>query len=248
MKTAALVLFLLLPAGLFANPVADLRASLERFRGQEPVRGRVEIQIWNRTGEGKKARERAGSGQMQVEDGPQGLRLGWTAPQMQAARQDALARAGNPEAAAPNLDCLKAVDAAEASRMLNFADYLEVLLQGAQVLEDRPEPYQGRPARLLVLKPEAHVSAEERDLIKSLEIRLKVWLGVDGVPLGLEESVAFTGSKFFLTFHGGHSESTTLARVGRRLVALRCTRESNASGMGLSTQGRVVANLVLAGL
>jgi hypothetical protein len=245
MKPYALLLLLLAGPTLLADPVADLRVALERFKGLETVKGRVDIQSWNKSGEGKKLKERQSSGQVQVEDGPQGLRLGWTAQQIQAARKDALAKAANPEAATPNMESLRALDVADASRMLSYADHLGLMLQGAALLEDRPDTYQGKPARLLVLKPESRFSAEDKEVIKSFEASLRIWVGPDGVPVGLEEATSFKGSKFLITFKGSHSESTALGRSGNRLVALRSTKETTGSGMGMSTQGKVVASLTL---
>jgi hypothetical protein len=241
----ALTLVLLVCPALFADPVADLRGTLERFKGMEAVKGRVDLQSWNKSGEGKKLKERQSSGQVQVEDGPQGLRLGWTAQQIQAARKDALAKGANPEAATPNLDSLRALDVADASRMLSYAEHLGLMLQGAILLEDRADTYLGKPARLLVLKPEARFSAEDKEVIKSFEASLKVWVGPDGVPVGLEEATSFKGSKFLITFKGSHSESTSLGRAGTRLVALRSTKETTGSGLGMSSQGKVVASLTL---
>ena len=245
MNPIALSLLLLTSSGLFADPITELRATLEHFKGQEPVKGKVELQSWSKSGEGKKLKERQSTGLVQVEDGPQGLHLGWTAQQLQAARKDALAKALNPEAATPNLDSLKALDIAEAAEMLSYADTLLVNVQGAEVLEDRPDAYQGKPARLLVLKPASHMSAEDKETIKSFESSLKIWLGSDGVPLGLEESLNYKASKFLITFKGSKSSSITLGRSGHRLVALRSAKDNTGSGMGMSTQGKVVAVLTL---
>ena len=245
MRISSLALLLLAAPALFADTLSDLRGALEHLKGQDPVRAKVEIRTWNKNGEGKKSKERVSAGQVQVEDGPQGLRLGWTAAQMQSARKDAQAKAVDPEAATPNLETLKALDAAEASRLLSYADSLGLMLQGAQLLEDKPEAYQGKPARMLLLKPEARFSAEDKDIIKSFEVSLKVWVGPDGIPLGLEKTLRFKGSKFLISFRGSQAESTSLARVGNRLVAMQCTKETSGSGMGMTSQGKTVSNLTL---
>jgi hypothetical protein len=240
------VLLLLLLAGpLCADTLSDLRGTLERLKGLEAVRGRLSIQSWSRNGEGKKSKEKRSGGEVQVEDGPQGLRLGWTATQIQAARKDAQAKAVNPDAATPNLETLKALDAVEATRLLGYAEHLSLLLQGAQLLEERADSYQGKPARLLVLKPEVRMSAEDKEVIKRFEVSLKLWLGADGVPVAMEEAQAYKGSKFLISFTGTRNENLTFGRVGNRLVALQCTRSSSGSGMGMTNESKTVTTLAI---
>lgn len=236
---------LLAATALHADGLGDLRAALQRLQGREAIRARAEVNTTSLNGEGKKQKSRQSHGAVLLEEGPGGLRLGWTPEQMDAARAETRRKKADPEAATPNLDSLRALNAEDASEMLGAAPALLVKLTQAKVLEDRAEAYGGKPARLLHLQMEPALSAETRDVMKKYEQRLKVWLDADGTPLGAEESVDFKGSKFLISFGGTSKETSVFRKVGGRLVAERTTKETSGSGMGMSSSGKTVVALTL---
>ena len=241
----ATLLCLLAATALRADALSDLRTALQRLQGREPIKARAEIAKLTQNGGGKKAKTKQSRGSVMLEDGPVGLRLGWSAEQLEAARQETRRQKADPEAATPNLDSLRALNAEEAAEMLGASPGLLVKLGNARVLEERQEAFGGRPARLLLLQLEPVLDAEAKDMMKKYDQRLKVWVDADGTPLATEESLEFKGSKFLISFGGAAKEHCTYRRVGGRLVAECTTKESSGSGMGFSSSGRTVVALTV---
>jgi hypothetical protein len=231
----------LLPVLLFANamasaePLADLKGTLARFNGNEPISGRVEFQQISQGGEDKKGKSRQSQATIAVDAGPQGLKLGWSTAQLQAARREARAKQVDKDAATPNLDALSALSARDAAKLLDYADELDEQLTNAKLLEDRAGSWQGQPARLLRLKLPAPMNGEDAKMINSFEHEFQLWLGPDGVPVGLERNLSFKASKFLISFEGGEKETLQLGRVGTRLVVLDSRKEARGAGLGFSS-------------
>jgi hypothetical protein len=217
-------LALLAASSLQADPLGDLRAALQKLQGREAIKARAEVASTSQDGSGKKARTRQSRSAILLEDGPAGLRLGWTAEQVEAARGEARKRKADPEAPTPNLDALRALNAEDAAELLGAAPALLGKLAQAKVLEDRPEA---------------------KEMMKKYDQRLKVWLDADGAPLGSEESLEFKGSKFRISFGGTSKEHATFRRVGGRLVVERSSKETSGSGMGFSSSGRTVVTVAV---
>jgi hypothetical protein len=236
---------LLAASSLQADALGDLRAALQKLQGRELVKARAEVSTASTNGEGKKQKSKQSRGSVLLEEGPAGLRLGWTAEQMEAARAEARRRIADPEAPTPALDAMRALGAEDAAEMLGAASVLLLKVSRVKVLEERPEAYGGKPARLLHLQLEPAMSADQREMMKKYEQRLKVWLDADGTPLGAEENLEFKGSKFLISFGGTSRETTVFRRLGARLLAERTTRENAGSGMGMTSSGKTVVTLTV---
>lgn len=241
--TKLIPFFLLAALPCAADGLTDLRSSLSRLQGGEAIRATANIQNWSQDGEGKKARVKQSHSTVQIEDGPNGLRLGWTPVQIQAARKEAQLKASNPETATPNLDSLSALNGLGATAILSQSDHLLHQLQGATLLEDRTDTYQGKPARLVVLKLDPAVGAEEKSMIRDRQETLKVWLDGHGVPLATEHTMSIKASKFLISFTANNREVRNLAVQGNRLVVSNETKESSGSGMGFSNTSKKVTAL-----
>ncbi len=240
-KLIPILLLTALPCA--ADALADLRGALSRLQGSEAIRATADIQNWSQDGEGKKARVKQTHSSVQLEDGPSGLRLGWTSQQIQGARKESQLKATNPEAVTPNLDSLSALNGLDATAFLSQSDHLLQQLKGATVLEDRPDTCQGKPARLVVFKLDPVVGAEEKSMIKDRKETLKVWLDSHGVPLASEHEMAIKASKFLLTFTISNRQARKLAVLGNRLVVANETEESSGSGMGFSNTSKKMTAL-----
>lgn len=238
----------LLPLLLFALPcsadaLADLRGTLLKLQGTETIHAKADIQNWSQDGEGKKARVKQTRSTVQLEDGPNGLRLGWTPAQIQGARKESQLKAVNPEAVTPNLDSLSALTGLGATAFLSQSDQLLQQLKGAALLEDKSDTYQGNSTRLVVFKLDPAVSAEEKSMIKDRKETLKVWLDGHGVPLATEHAVAIKASKFLISFTANNRQARKLAVLGNRLVVASETQENSGSGMGFTNTSKKVTAL-----
>lgn len=240
-KLISFLLLATLPCS--ADVLADLRGTLLKLQGTEAIHAKADIQNWSQDGEGKKARVTQTHNTVQLEDGPNGLRLGWTSAQIQEARKEAQLKAANPDAETPNLDSLSALTGLSATAYLSQSDHLLQQLKTATMLEDKPDSYQGNPARLVVFKLDPAVGADEKSMVKDRKETLKVWLDGHGVPMATEHAVAIKASKFLLSFTANNHQTRKLVVRGNRLVVSNETQENNGSGMGFSNTTKKVTAL-----
>lgn len=83
MRLPILLLSLALP--LCANGLDDLRASLQRLQGSDPVKATLEHSFWRQTTDDKKPVISQGKVAAHLEEGPQGLKVTWARPTLQQA-------------------------------------------------------------------------------------------------------------------------------------------------------------------
>lgn len=228
-----------------ADGLSDLKAALGRTRGQEAARATLEHQSWSQSTEGKKTETTQGKAGAQLEDGPGGLRLAWNRGTLQQAHQESRAHSLDPEKQTPTWSAIGEVSVKEVSDWANGGEALLRKLDEvqAQLQEEKPDAYQGKPARLLLIKATPRFRAEDKKDVKSHQTTLRIWVGADGLPVACAAQTQIKASKFFITVTASKSEEIRFARLRDRLVATYiCTEESN-SVMGMTQQAKQVTNL-----
>ena len=241
MRPSLCALILLAPA-LKADGLADLRAALQRLPASQPVKATVDCQVWNRSGKAKQPKIVQGRVQARAEDGPSGLKLEWGKAELDRiqAASKASPKDGGPEQA------MEALSAEKAEALLNAAKDLLGDLQDAQLLEDRPDAFQGRPARLLAFKLDAKdMDGDDRKHLKSFSHTLKVWTGADGAPLGLAEQMDLKFSVMFIGVEVHHAASRVFLKAGDRLLAVHDESQDSGSGAGEQGDQKTVMDLKL---
>lgn len=241
-----LLLFLLAaPALLFADGLADVRATLQKLQSNQPLRARVEIKTRRLGGESDKQKQSQAISSLIVESGPQGLTLNWTPEQIMQSRKAAWTQTANPDAPRSDLATLNALAAGDALNLLDAADPLRRGLEKAVLQEDKRDIYQGKPVRLLVVRVELGLDEEERKALKSSEAILKLWLDGDGVPLAMERDLQARFSKFLIGFRVHEHETREFQRAGGRLVVTRASKDSSGSGLGHSDENHTSTTVTL---
>lgn len=236
----ALPLLLTAALSLRADALTDLRTALKGLPATHPVQASVDCQVWSRSGGGKQPKIVQGRAQARLEDGPGGLKLGWDRSELARVEAAEKAKDEGPGKA------LQALGIERAESLLDAAKALLQDLDGAQIQEDRPEAWQGHPARLLVLKLEPKdLDADDRKHLKSFSRILKVWLGPDGLPLAASEQMDMKLSVMFIGVELHHAESRAFVRVGDRLVATHDEAQDSGSGAGQQGDQRTVLDLRL---
>ena len=243
MRLSILVLSLVLP--LSANGLDDLRAALQKLPGGEPVKATLEHSFWRQTMDDKKPTVSQGKVSAQVEDGLQGLKVTWAKPTLQQAGRELAAQEREPERSTPTRMAMRNVDPLETAESLNHVEALLRDLAQAQVTEEKAEAWQGHPARLLVLKLMPRFPENQKKYFKELKVEGKVWIGPDGLPLAFSSSVAYKGSRMFISFEGGNTQELQFTRVGNRLVVTRATSEDRNAGFGVSQQTKKTTTLMV---
>jgi hypothetical protein len=241
-----LILFLLTaPTLLFADGLTDVRATLQKLQSDQPLRARVEIKTRRSGGESDKQKQSQGTGTVLAEIGPQGLTLSWPPDQVRQSRKAAWAETVNPDAPKSDLATLKSLAGGEALNLLDAADPLRRRLEKAVLLEDKRDTYQGKSARLLVIKIDLGLDEEERKALKSSEATLKLWLDGDGMPVGMERDIQAKFSKFLIGFRVNEHETREFQRAGGRLVVTRSSKDSSGSGFGHTDESHITTIVTL---
>lgn len=243
MRLTVLLLALALPA--FANGLDDLRGALQHLQGGGPLKATLDHSFWRQVTDDKKPVVSQGSISAQLEDGPQGLKVTWGRSTLQQAGRELAAQEREPDRGTPTRTAIRNVDPLEVTEALNHTEALLRDLAQAQVLEEKDDTWQGRPARLLVLKLAAKLPESQKKYMKELKVEAKVWLGADGVPLAFSSAVAYKGSRMFISFEGGTTQELQFARVGNRLVVTRATSEDRSSGFGATSQTKKTTTVTL---
>ncbi len=241
-----LLSLLLLGSLVQADTLSDLKGLLPRLQGSEPIKASVDYQFWNRQGDDKKPVITEGRATTQVEDGPQGLRMTWSRNTLQAAAQEAKAKALDPEKKTPTRRALEGLKALEVSDYLNGADELLRTLEQSQLVQERLDTWEGKPAKLLQLKVTPKLGQQERKYIKEMEATAKVWVSSEGLPLAAETEIRMKGRALLvISFEQHQKEAFQFTRAGNRLVVLRHAQESSGSGGGEKGQSKTVMSLNL---
>jgi hypothetical protein len=230
------LLLLVLAAGFpRADELADLRAGLGRLQGKDPLRATVDYSFWSRQGDAEKGKVTQGKASVRLEEDAQGLKLVCSRATLEQMRQEDQANARDPESGAPTRQALRNLSPAVLSDFMDAADRLLRDLEGAVLVEVHLESFNGVQARCLVLKLNPKLSAQNRKYVKDLQASCKVWIGPDGLPIGLTQEVKAKG-RVFLVVSFEHSESAErhLVHLGNRLVTTYRKLESADSGGGES--------------
>lgn len=215
------LLFLSSPT-LLADALADVRAGLDRVAAAAPLRVRVEVARKLTEKEKPKGPER--KGEAVVEHGPGGLSLHIDPSQ--------LPRPGTRAELKRQEETTVRLDPGEALTLLDPATEIRRLLDGATVVSDRSEPFEGRPVRTVVLHPVPDLDEEDRKSVKRYDEVVTLRLDAEGVPVALDRTLDIKVSKLLISFTVSQRESRRFARVLGRLVTSSATEESSGSGLG----------------
>ena len=163
MSFLKLAAFLLLAAPVLARSdvLGDLRESLQRLQSDQTLRARVEIKTRRSGGESGNPKQSVGDSSVIVESGGNGLRMSWSAEQVQQSRQAAAEKRAHPDAARSDVATLTVLEANDALDLLDAAEPLRRGLENAALLENKPDTYKGKPARLLVIRLDLRLEKKE---------------------------------------------------------------------------------------
>ncbi len=245
MRTLAAFLFFAAPRLAFSDALSDLDATLQGLQSEQNLRARVEIVTRRAGGESGNPKQAAGDSSVLVECGGTGLRMSWSADQIRQSRQAAAEKRAHPDAAQSSVATLTALEANDALDLLDAAEPLRRSLGGAVLLEDKAGSYQGKPARLLVLRLDLRLEEEGRKALKESEATMRLWLDRQGQLLGMERDLRLRFSKFFLSYRVHDKETRAYQIAAGRLVVTRAQHDNSGSGLGHSEESHVTTTVTL---
>lgn len=217
---------LFLPALSWADGLADLQASLQSLHGHSPVKvsGSCEMRR-ERTDWMTPAIQEQWLRADVVED-ERGLHVDLQ-PSANPAHPGSSLRCQGSASAAPFSGIGRALDPLALSRLLNQADALSTLLEGARFKAERRETYQGSPARVLSFSCAPQIQPQHQGRVTQSECNLQIWIGDDGVPLAAEYMLDYTGrhSRLYGRIHSASFVRTTFTVRNQRLFVASQTSE-----------------------
>lgn len=119
----------------------------------------------------------------------------------------------------------------EADTLVDPAGMMEALLSEATLVSDELVEWQGKPARLLVIRPFAALAKETREKEpERFAIDVKVWLDESGTPLAMEQGAELRlGPALSVT----EIQSFTFQQVGGRLLVSEARNTWTGTGLAV---------------
>jgi hypothetical protein len=92
--------------------------------------------------------------------------------------------------------------------------------------------HDGKPAHLLVFDVPLPESAGKEMTVKHYSGQIKVWLGADGAPLAVRNTMQLKGRKWLISVEFGNTTDYATSVIGTRLVVLSRRDEETHSIFG----------------
>jgi hypothetical protein len=243
MTFAPLAFLVLAAVPVFADPLGDVRAALGRLPAREPVRATLELQQ-SVVSEGKFDNDKfAGKVAVELEGNSSGFHIIVPRPLLEQLDRERNAQVRDPKQKTATVSALNEIVPAATVDAIDFAPTLLRLLDGGKLVSDAAGTWQGKPARVLVVRVSDRSDPEEKGRLKVSDNKLTLWLGSDLVPLAAEH--IFNAKVSILVFKAEfkRKESWHLARSGDRLIRARYESTQVSSGMGQKGNESVVATV-----
>lgn len=197
--------------------------------------------MWHRGRAGYKVRTANGTATLTVEDGPQGLRLGYPRAIIAKAMAEGAGRQSDSTAPIPTRNALNELDYIDVHSMVHAAETLLIRLEGAKLKAERAEAWNGKPARLISLDL---TLPKNQQFVDKQTSTLDVWIDDAGRPLASRAQTTTKGSAFIVvSFESKSREDRVYTVIGNRLLVAR--RDSSGSGSGAGQRGETTATVTL---
>lgn len=208
------------------DSAAALTETLNRLKGQQPLRGLLSLKAENQGGD----ELRLAQLQLPFEDGPQGLRLQYPQELLSRAEREELQRHDNPKAATPTASGIDDLQLRDVRDMARAADALLRRLKRASFQAETQEAWQGQPARKLRF---SLTQSRPNKYVKDYSGVLDVWVNAAGQPLASRAVQKVSGrAMLVISFESSDEDELHYAVAGDRLVATRRQVKNSASGGG----------------
>lgn len=236
------VLGLLLATSARADVVSDLRATLARLHGDQPLAATMHVESTVKDGDDASKTTHAKL-QIDVSSDFRGLHMGFSPALLQRSSREAAANAINQDAPTPIQNLLGRLSPVNVQPMLDYATALGLALDGTTLASQKDELHDGKPAHLLVFTSQVPAAATKQMTVKEYTGEVKVWLGADGVPVAVSEISRIKGRKMLVSIEFGNTTDYALRVIGKRLVVL--SRHSTESHSVFGNAGSSVTDALL---
>jgi hypothetical protein len=214
------------------DAVADLRATLAKLAGRDSLHASFDI-TRSRHANGRFLTENfQGSASIEVDGDANGVRITVPRATVDRATDERAAHAIDPQRSAPTSSVLEEVIPLSAANAINSAHPLLHLLQRGALIEQRSEAFQGKQARVLVLRLPKSSGSSADGAVSVEDDRLTIWMSSDNMPLAAER--VRKGKVGIMLLHADtlRREQWTYVVRGDHLCTARLEDRSTVSGLG----------------
>lgn len=212
---------------LSAEPINDLMTQVAAMKNDQSTRIEVEVELRHRGTAPLHWNKSKRRGVSVIESGPEGVKK-ITSRYLSNGSLFSFWRK-------PRKDETPLMDDVEAETLVNPAGMMEAFLSEATLLSDENVTWQGRPARLLVVRPALFEprngkKAPAEDEPSPFAAEAKVWLDENGVPLAMESEFDFRlGPALSVT----ERQELTFQQVDGRLLVAEARETYSGTGLGV---------------
>ena len=225
------ILVFLLAAPLAADPIDDLRATLQKYPAKSKFVASATFQVTQNAQE-KAANAQNGSTTFDIESGNAGLEIRVPQTALSAAESELGAKKRDAKSATPTRTAMAALALFDVVDSVDCGAMLLDDLDQATLVSAKPSPLNGTPATLVQVKVKPTIVPTR--FVKEPKIELKVWIGTDGVPIAAERNSNFSASVMIISASNVRKEHWDLAVAGDRLYAAKHDEENKVSAVGKS--------------
>ena len=238
LSVLALLLFAVFP--IQADPLSDLRATLQKYPANDPFTVSASLQV---KGDSQgMAGGRTGSTNFEAELGPRGLMIRVPPTALVTAEAEAENKKRNPENLTPTRTALVALTLFDVIDALDVGAMLLNDLNGATLIAQTPSTYAGKAATLLRFKVKSTLAGTSSRFVNEPKIEVRVWLDGNGMPVVVERDSSYSASFLFVKAGNVRKERWEIAVSGDRLYASHNEEEDRATAIGKSiVSSRAVA-------
>lgn len=215
------------PLRAAADTLSDLRKTLDRFPARAPFVARATV----KTNAAADDAGRGGMSSFDIESGPSGLSVRVPPSALDAVQREAAQKKRDPNVATPTRTAMVALTIFDIVDGVDAASMLLDDLSDATIIEEKPDAWQGKPAKLLRVKVKPSLATKSR-YVEEPVIELTIWIGGDGIPLAARRVSTFEAGALFVKAGNVRTEKWTFAAAGDRLYATHNEQEDNASAAG----------------
>lgn len=228
-----------------ADGLDDLRSALIQLQSADPIALDVQFKLFGRSGEHDELIEREGLISLRLEDGPHGLRAHYSPELLAQLHAEELAKIEDENVKNSALNAVGQFEYWEWRELLYPAAQLQLALARCHFVDEKPDQFEGRPARLLrFTMPKTRIDKSFRQYVKKYHSQLLVWIDEQGVPLASQWSEKGAGRIFIVIGFSFENEThMRYQRQGGRLVTQVREVKDESHGATMRSQRHFIAQV-----
>ena len=245
MKTTALALCLLATPLLHADPVPQLQAALAKLHASSPLAGTVTVQKTLKTKDGDDEKAEQSQVTLQFDSSASGLSLIYPPALLEQLRREEDAKEANPDAKGGTRTAMNEVDPIDITELADQSTVIKRMLMHSKLIDEKPGLLDNRAVRILEFAVTPSLSKSEKKHIKSMDVKVRLWVNSDSVPLLAEINSKLKFSFLLISADNNESQKVQFVASGDHLVAVRREIERSGSGLGQSSASKSVITVAL---